>query len=165
MGWYYDKFEDLIDGLIEMKKGNPGIVDVFYACHREPIDKVKENFEWKEFENKGLEWGGYQQAFEHLDIKDNEIYFFMNDDLIIKDWDFVNACISMFNGGSKVIGNGLNYGFYLEQKIHTAVLWHKSSSLYKPNYYVDFLKESPWIHMPFEKYELKNIEDFKKQNE
>lgn len=57
------------------------------------------------------------------------------------------------------------YGFYLDQKIHTAVLWHKSSSLYKPNYCVDFLKESPWIHMPFEKYELKNIEDFKNQNE
>mgnify|MGYP001160886626 CR=1 FL=1 len=53
------------------------------------------------------------------------------------------------------------YGFYLEQKIRTAVLWHKSSSIYKPDYYVDFLKESPWIHMPFEKYELNNIEDFK----
>ena len=57
------------------------------------------------------------------------------------------------------------YGFYLEQKIHTAVLWYKSSSQYKSNYYVDFLKDSPWIHMPFEKYELKNIEDFKNQNE
>ena len=114
LGWYYDKYEELIDGLIEMKNGNPGIVDVFYSCHREPIDKVKENFGWKLFENKGLEWGGYQQAFEHLDIKDNEIYFFINDDLVIKNWDFVNRCISMFNGGSKVIGNGSNYGFYLD---------------------------------------------------
>ena len=40
LGWYYDKYEELIDGLIEMKNGNPGIVDVFYSCHREPIDKV-----------------------------------------------------------------------------------------------------------------------------
>ena len=53
------------------------------------------------------------------------------------------------------------YGFYLDVKIRTAVLWHKSSSNYKPNYSVNFLKDSPWIHMPFEKYELKNIEDFK----
>ena len=53
------------------------------------------------------------------------------------------------------------YGFYLDEKIRTAVLWHKSSSNYKPNYSVNFLKDSPWIHMPFEKYELKNIEDFK----
>ena len=53
------------------------------------------------------------------------------------------------------------YGFYLEAQVRTAVLWHKSSSSYKPDYCVDFLKDSPWIHMPFEKYELKNIEDFK----
>ena len=53
------------------------------------------------------------------------------------------------------------YGFYLEEKIRTAVIWHKSSSIFKPDYCVDFLKDSPWIHMPFEKYELKNISDFK----
>ena len=53
------------------------------------------------------------------------------------------------------------YGFYLEQKIRTAVLWQKSSSIYSPNYCVDFLKDSPWIHMPFEKYELNNIKYFK----
>ena len=53
------------------------------------------------------------------------------------------------------------YGFYLEQQMRTAVLWHKSTSSYKPDYCIDFLKDSPWIHMPFEKYELKNIEDFK----
>ena len=28
-------------------------------------------------------------------------------------------------------------------------------------YSVDYLKESPWIHMPFEKYETTNIKDFK----
>jgi len=55
----------------------------------------------------------------------------------------------------------LYYGFYLEDKIRTAVLWHKATSKYKPNYCVDYLKGSPWIHMPFEKYELTNIEDFK----
>ena len=28
-------------------------------------------------------------------------------------------------------------------------------------YSVDYLKDSTWIHMPFEKYEVTNIKDFK----
>ena len=55
----------------------------------------------------------------------------------------------------------LFYGFYLEEKIKTAVIWHKSTSKFKPNYCVDYLEDSPWIHMPFEKYETTNIKDFK----
>ena len=53
------------------------------------------------------------------------------------------------------------YGFYLDEKIKTAVIWHKSTSKFKPDYCVDYLKDSPWIHMPFEKYETTNIKDFK----
>jgi Predicted phosphoribosyltransferases len=53
------------------------------------------------------------------------------------------------------------YGFYLEEKIKTAVIWHKSTSKFKPDYAVDYLEDSPWIHMPFEKYETTNIKDFK----
>ena len=53
------------------------------------------------------------------------------------------------------------YGFYLEEKIKTAVIWHKSTSKFLPDYCVDYLDDSPWIHMPFEKYETTNIKDFK----
>jgi hypothetical protein len=49
----------------------------------------------------------------------------------------------------------------LDEKIKTAVIWHKSTSKFKPDYSVDYLKDSPWIHMPFEKYETTNIKDFK----
>ena len=49
----------------------------------------------------------------------------------------------------------------LEEKVKTAVLWHKEQSQFKPDYSVEFLKGSPWIHMPFEKYETTNIKDFK----
>ncbi|MGA1411669.1 MAG: phosphoribosyltransferase [Prochlorotrichaceae cyanobacterium] len=45
-----------------------------------------------------------------------------------------------------------HYGFYL-QEVRTAVLWAKSSSLYQPHYYVEYLTHSPWIHQPFEHYE------------
>jgi hypoxanthine phosphoribosyltransferase len=44
------------------------------------------------------------------------------------------------------------YGFYIEE-MRTAVLWYKSSSMVKPDYYVDYLTDDPWIHQPFERYE------------
>lgn len=44
------------------------------------------------------------------------------------------------------------YGFYLEE-VRTAVLWYKDCSVIKPDYYVDYLPDNPWIHQPFERYE------------
>lgn len=44
------------------------------------------------------------------------------------------------------------YGFYLEEA-RTAVLWYKDCSVIKPDYYVDYLPDNPWIHQPFEPYE------------
>lgn len=45
-----------------------------------------------------------------------------------------------------------NYGFYIED-VRTAVLWYKDCSVIKPDYYVDYLPDNPWIHQPFEPYE------------
>jgi uncharacterized protein len=45
-----------------------------------------------------------------------------------------------------------HYGFYIDE-IRTAVLWYKACSAIAPNYYVDYLEHSPWIHQPFEGYE------------
>jgi uncharacterized protein len=44
------------------------------------------------------------------------------------------------------------YGFYVEE-VRTAVLWYKACSEFKPDYYVDYLSDNPWIHQPFEQYE------------
>ena len=44
------------------------------------------------------------------------------------------------------------HGFYIDE-IRTAVLWYKACSIHKPDYYVDYLADSPWIHQPFEPYE------------
>ena len=35
----------------------------------------------------------------------------------------------------------------------TAVLWYKANSHYKPDYYVEFMADNPWIQQPFEHYE------------
>lgn len=50
---------------------------------------------------------------------------------------------------------------YPEQiiEIRTAVLWHKSHSVISPDYCVEFLEDNPWVHQPFERYELMTIEE------
>jgi len=37
--------------------------------------------------------------------------------------------------------------------IKTAVLWWKACSVFRPDYYVVHLPDSPWIHQPFEVYD------------
>jgi hypoxanthine phosphoribosyltransferase len=38
-------------------------------------------------------------------------------------------------------------------EVRTAVLWHKGVSMFKPDYSVEYLPTSPWIHQPFEEYD------------
>jgi hypothetical protein len=45
---------------------------------------------------------------------------------------------------------------YPIKEIRTAVIWYKSCSAIAPDYYVDYLANNPWIHQPFEIYELTN---------
>ncbi len=45
-----------------------------------------------------------------------------------------------------------------QTEIRTAVLWYKACSVCKPDYYVDYLADNPWIHQPFEYYEETTIE-------
>jgi hypoxanthine phosphoribosyltransferase len=48
------------------------------------------------------------------------------------------------------------YGFYIDE-IRTAVLWYKDCSVIKPDYYIEYLADNPWIHQPFEKYEQMDL--------
>lgn len=38
-------------------------------------------------------------------------------------------------------------------EVRVAVLWWKSHSVCKPDYWVDYLETNPWIHQPFEEYD------------
>jgi uncharacterized protein len=44
-------------------------------------------------------------------------------------------------------------------EIRTGVIWYKACSTIKPDYYVDYLHDNPWIHQPFEHYETINPAD------
>jgi len=38
-------------------------------------------------------------------------------------------------------------------ELRSAVIWVKAVSTYRPDYYVETLPTSPWIHQPFEEYD------------
>jgi hypoxanthine phosphoribosyltransferase len=46
-------------------------------------------------------------------------------------------------------------------EVRTAVLWYKACAVFKPDYYVDYLADSPWIHQPFEVYDTLRPEELK----
>lgn len=43
--------------------------------------------------------------------------------------------------------------------LRTAVIWYKACSVFKPDYCIDYLPDSPWIHQPFEKYDSMRPKD------
>ena len=53
----------------------------------------------------------------------------------------------------EVVFNTLPERFPHIADIRTAVVWYKGHSVFKPDYYVDYLADSPWIHQPFEIYD------------
>jgi len=48
-------------------------------------------------------------------------------------------------------------------ELRSAVIWTKSVSCYQPDYQVEFLETSPWIHQPFEDYDAMRANDLKKK--
>jgi hypothetical protein len=50
------------------------------------------------------------------------------------------------------------------REMRTAVLWYKASSKLVPDYYVEHLAENPWIHQPFEPYDVMRPEDLARRS-
>jgi hypoxanthine phosphoribosyltransferase len=49
------------------------------------------------------------------------------------------------------------------QELRSAVLWVKGVSTYTPDYFVEMLPTSPWIHQPFEEYDALRPEGLMKK--
>jgi len=105
-GWHFNQ-KTLTVGLSELEQEND-FIDVFWSCHREPPQHIKDSFNYKVFHNGGEECGAYDQAINHLDLDNDTICFFMHDDLIIKDWSFMHICIELLQR-YKIIGNCRDY--------------------------------------------------------
>ncbi len=48
-------------------------------------------------------------------------------------------------------------------ELRSAVIWTKGVSVFQPDYQVEFLETSPWIHQPFEDYDGMRPDDLKKK--
>ena len=42
--------------------------------------------------------------------------------------------------------------------VKVAGLWWKACSVLKPDFYVEYLEDNPWIHQPFERYDAMGID-------
>ncbi len=62
--------------------------------------------------------------------------------------DLVDSGVTM----ARVIDH-LKQRFPAIEEVRTAVLWYKAVSTFKPDYFVQHLESSPWIHQPFEEYD------------
>jgi uncharacterized protein len=47
----------------------------------------------------------------------------------------------------------LKHRFATVTEVRTAVLWYKGCSTHRPDFFVQHLPTSPWIHQPFEEYD------------
>jgi hypoxanthine phosphoribosyltransferase len=57
-----------------------------------------------------------------------------------------------------VVKRHLEGAYSSTEQVRTAVLWYKAVSIVKPDYFVHYLPENPWIHQPFERYDLMDPE-------
>jgi hypoxanthine phosphoribosyltransferase len=62
--------------------------------------------------------------------------------------DLVDSGITL-----KKVQEHIAANFPLVTELRTAVIWVKACSVMKPDYYLDYLADSPWIHQPFEIYD------------
>ncbi len=51
------------------------------------------------------------------------------------------------------VGVHLQHEFREISEVRSAVLWYKACSYVRPDYFVEYLPTSPWIHQPFEDYD------------
>jgi len=105
LGWYfYDR--DFYEKLSSLAN-----TDIYVVSHKSPKDVPDwasdvvgvSNFFYEP--NYGYDWGGYQQFLERDVWRQYKYVFFMHDDIIVKDYGFVEECRRRLET-YVVVGNG-----------------------------------------------------------
>lgn len=142
-GWYFDKFDgkenqtEYIEGLIQLNKRED--VDVFYACHNDPPKIIESNFRYERYKNIGLEWGAYDKAWNSLkdELSEDTQLLFIQDDIVIKDWSFVDIVSAALDMGAAVVGNGPAYPWDFDPAEEARLsFWLKTNDTW-----IDYVKE------------------------
>ena len=104
------------------------------VSHESPIALLPESTEYND----------YQYCLVHL-MEEQEEY---------KEW-FLEKFQTKVPYGEILLDNSI---FELKEAFNSEkyAVWCERI---KPNYYIDYLEDSPWIHMPYEKYETMKPDD------
>jgi hypoxanthine phosphoribosyltransferase len=62
--------------------------------------------------------------------------------------DLVDSGITLERVQQHLLAN-----FPAVREVRSAVIWRKACSSFKPDYYLEYLENNPWIHQPFEEYD------------
>jgi len=62
--------------------------------------------------------------------------------------DLVDSGVTLAN-----VRDHLAQHFPAVAEVKTAVIWYKACSVFRPDFYLDYLAGNPWIHQPFEEYD------------
>jgi len=108
LGWHF--YDDFYEKIYQIAG------DKYIICHRERnyfsarntlVEKLEDDLRF--CENRGLEWGGYHQFNEMNWHSNYDFVIYCHDDLVIKDFAFVDTLQEKFGDAKlKVIGNGKN---------------------------------------------------------
>ncbi len=77
----------------------------------------------------------------------------LGDRVLLVD-DLVDSGVTL-----ELVQRQLRVRYPLIKDLRTAVLWRKACSHFTPDFEAEYLPESPWIHQPFEPYDLMSAGD------
>ena len=111
--------------------------------------------------HKHVSWDEYHRSIELLAVKVRVAKYMtmttpsLGHRVLVVD-DLVDSGVTL-----DVVKKHLMIEYPSITDIRTAVLWYKAVSKYVPDYFVEYLADSPWIHQPFEPYDLMTVEDLR----
>lgn len=132
-GWHFNQ-------IVCLAKGGLRAGDIICRLFRQPLAILSAS----SYGGSGNRIRGEIVFSEHLSMINKKL----NNRVLLVD-DLVDSGISL-QAATHWLKNHDNHEI---EEIRTAVIWYKSCSLIKPDYYVKYLSDNPWIHQPFEIYE------------
>lgn len=132
-GWWFNQ-------IVCIARGGMRVGDVLSRIFKLPLAIISTH----SYDGEGGTVRGEITVAEHMTMTTPEL----GDRVLLVD-DLVDSGITL-----DVVKRHLHDRYPSIVDIRTAVLWFKAVSKYTPDYYVEHLADSPWIHQPFEPYDL-----------
>lgn len=131
-GWQFDQ-------VLCLARGGLRLGDVFSRIFDVPLAILSASSYRAE---SGTEQGALDIA-KHITMIDGSL----SGKILLLD-DLVDSGVTL-----EQVQNHLSEQFPAVTEVKSAVIWYKACSSVKPDFYLDYLPNNPWIHQPFEVYD------------